>query len=181
MGRGFFNPVRRISLATAYLETCDDLGDAPISTFRQLVVPWGWWGLENWRRHRWLKVHYQTPKTCWSPAKFMLPDGQAFREDCDEIQRHHVVKNPTGIAKAILRGDPTASYPLVRQHVLTSGGSLESVNNRDIYEARELLKRSHHVVVGFAAAAAFAAVLKMGRQNRFRPDEIVLVNLTGKY
>ncbi|GAB4202921.1 MAG: hypothetical protein Fur006_56820 [Coleofasciculaceae cyanobacterium] len=45
---------------------------------------------------------------------------RAFEEGSPTIKPHHIVHNPTGIAKVILRGDPSACYPYVYQNRLVA-------------------------------------------------------------
>ena len=108
------------------------------------------------------------------------PMVKAFEEDSEIIEERHRIQNPTGIAKAILRGDPSASYPLVRQHVIASKGKLVSVTEFDILWAQRLVSESLNLQIGESAAAAMAAALKMGKAGEVSSSDIVLVNLSGR-
>ncbi|MDM4018194.1 threonine synthase [Roseiconus lacunae] len=179
---GFFNPVRRISLATAYLEACDEIGDSPHWYIQAVSSAMGLVGVgEMADAQRAAGVISRFPRLVGVQQETCAPMVRAFDEGCLQIEPRHVVKNPSGIATAILRGDPTSSYPMVRQHVLNSKGTLESVSQADILNAQRYLRRKRGIPVGGAAAAAFAAVIKMGKAKKFRRDEVVLVNLTGRF
>lgn len=178
---GFFNPARRIALSTAYLEACDEIGDAPHWYFQSVSSGMGVVGVGELSA-----AQTRLGATSWRPRLVAVqqescaPMVTAFRETSDRIEDRHKIKNPTGIAKAILRGDPTASYPIVRKHVLETGGTIVSVTETDILRAQRLLLDEFNLAVGESAAAALAAALNMGRLGKIAANEIVLVNLTGR-
>lgn len=59
----------------------------------------------------------------------------AWREGALSIAPHHVVAHPRGPARAILRGDPSATYPHLREIVSASGGTFEAVDASEIAAA----------------------------------------------
>jgi threonine synthase len=107
------------------------------------------------------------------------PMVAAWREGAEKIEPHHVVQNPVGIAQAILRGNPTRSYPPVREIVLESGGTFTSVSEREIREARETVEDLEGIRPCFSASTALAGLIKQVRAKEFPVNESVLVNLTG--
>ena len=64
------------------------------------------------------------------------PMYRAFHDNAKAIGPEHIEKRPQGIAKAILRGDPTDSYPFMRDIVTGSGGTFEAVSDEQIYDAQ---------------------------------------------
>lgn len=177
---GFFNPARRIALATSYLEVCEEIGDAPHWYFQAVSSGMGAVGVGEMAASQLeLQATSRLPRIVAVQQESCAPMVNAFREHCEVIEDRHCVRNPKGIAKAILRGDPTASYPLVRKHITASNGDLVSVSELDILWAQRLISESFNLQVGESAAAAMAAALKMGKAGAFSQEDIVLVNLTG--
>src|SRR5205085_3403221 len=97
-----------------------------------------------------------------------------------EIRPQDVVEHPSGIASAILRGDPSRTYPRVRDLVAESGGTFVAVDEVEIREARDQVETLEGIDPCFAAAAAVAGLAKLRRLGALGADETVLVNLTGR-
>jgi threonine synthase len=105
---------------------------------------------------------------------------RAFAEGSERILPEHVVSRPTGIASAILRGNPARSYPYTRTIVLESNGAFLSVSETEIREARAMMAELAGVSGCFTSAAALAGVRRAARQGIVSPTETVLVNVTGR-
>jgi threonine synthase len=103
----------------------------------------------------------------------------AWQADSEEIRPSDIVERPTGIAEAILRGNPTRVYPHVRRIVIESGGSLVAVSEQQIRRAHRMLEELEGISTCYAAAAALAGLVELRRQRRLSPSDTVLVNLTG--
>jgi threonine synthase len=103
----------------------------------------------------------------------------AWRAGSDRIRPQDIVQRPTGIAAAIMRGDPTRTYPHIRRIVLDSGGTFASVSEREIRDARSLLEEQEGISPCFAAAAALAGLIKLLREGTVAAQDTVLVNITG--
>ena len=104
---------------------------------------------------------------------------RAYEEGSETIEPRHVVARPTGIATAILRGDPTRAYPYVREMVVESQGSFIAVAEAEIREARKMLEELEGLRICFNAAAALAGLIRQVRDGVFPVSDTVLVNLTG--
>ena len=102
----------------------------------------------------------------------------AYEEGSPVIRDHHIVRNPTGIAQAILRGDPSGSYPYVYEMVQESGGTFVRVSEAEILEAQARLKELEGLACGYCGAATIAAAAKLAQQGQLRSEETVLLNLT---
>jgi threonine synthase len=74
----------------------------------------------------------------------------------------------TGIAEAILRGDPSRVYPYVKSIVVESGGDCVSVTENEIREARRLTEESEGVSPCFSAATAVAGLIRKWKAASFR-------------
>ena len=103
----------------------------------------------------------------------------AFEEGSPQCTPAHVVARPTGIAKAILRGDPRRAYPYVRQIVLESNGTFTAVSEAEIREARSMVQELEGIDPCFSASAAVAGLVKLARRGELPRGDTVLVNLTG--
>ncbi len=77
-------------------------------------------------------------------------------------------------------GDPGRTYTLLRQRMLHGGGgTFESVSDEETFRAMHILAKMEGLSVEPAAAVAFAGLIQMAREGRFRPEEIIVVNCTG--
>jgi len=120
-----------------------------------------------------------TPKLLCAQQASCQPMVQAWEENSPSIEQRHIVEHPTGIAKAILRGDPTKVYPYMKRIVDESGGLFASVTESEIKRARELVLEHEGVSICFSAATAMASVIKLAKNGSINAEERILVNLTG--
>jgi threonine synthase len=104
---------------------------------------------------------------------------RAFEAGSEVIRKSDIVHNPTGIAQAILRGDPTRAYPYIRSIVLESNGQITAVTEQQIREARKMLEDLEGISACFSASTALAGVIKLARNRKLNREETVLVNITG--
>ena len=105
--------------------------------------------------------------------------AHAFAEGSLSIRPDHIVPRPSGIAEAILRGDPTRVYPYVRDIVIESQGTMVSVSEAEIREARRMVEELEGVSPCFSSSTAVAGLIKQVRRQAFPRQETVLVNMTG--
>lgn len=90
------------------------------------------------------------------------------------------VEVPNSRIFTLSTGDPGRAYTLLRERILTaSGGAFESVSDDEAIQAMHTVARMEGLSVEPAAAVAFAGVHKLARQEVIRPDESVVVNLSG--
>lgn len=178
--RGFFNPGRREGLKLAFLEAAEQI-DGPIDWCVQAVSSaMGVHGMDKGARElRAMGRIERTPRLLCVQQETCAPMVAAWRDGSASIRPEHVVRRPTGIAKAILRGDPSRAYPFVHRIVAESGGAFEAVSEREIRDARRWVEDLEGIGPCFSASAAVAGAAKLARQGKIRPDETVLVNLTG--
>lgn len=90
------------------------------------------------------------------------------------------VDRPRGLAKAILRGDPSNVYPIVHRLVERSRGGFMAVGDREILAARRLIHRHLKLSICESSATAVAGYLHWA--NRHGGDGVdgpVLINITG--
>lgn len=177
---GFFNPGRREGLKLSFLEASEQV-EPPIDWYVQAVssamgVYGAFKGAKELMKRGRVK---QLPRLLCVQQDTCAPMVRAFADGSEKIRPEHLVARPTGIAKAILRGDPTRAYPYVRKIVLESGGSFVAVSDDEMRLARRKVEDLEGVSPCFAASAAVAGVMKLARVSAFRRDSVVVVNLTG--
>lgn len=178
---GFFNPARRVALATAYIEACDELGDAPGWYFQAVSSAMGLVGVGEVARCQ-LECSQITgmPRLVGVQQASCSPLVRAYHENVNQIQPRHRIRNPKGIAKAILRGDPTASYPTVKSHLDATNGNMVAVTESEIITTQRLVLDELQLQIGEAAAAALAGAIDQAHAGVIASHETVLVNLTGR-
>lgn len=179
--RGFFNPGRREGLKLAFLEAADQV-PRPIDWYVQAVSSaMGVYGVfKGAMQLRGLERIDRLPRLLCVQQDSCAPMVSAWQDGSDRIRPQDVVARPSGIASAILRGNPTRAYPPVRELVLESGGSFVAVSEDEIRAARRLVEDCEGISPCFSAAAAVAGLAKSRRFDRLPADHTVLVNLTGR-
>jgi threonine synthase len=178
--RGFFNPGRREGLKLAFLEAVEQV-DEPLDWYVQAVSSaMGVYGCYKGARELAAMGRIaRPPKLLCVQQESCAPLVHAFLEGSPECRQDHVVPRPSGIAKAILRGDPRRAYPYVRNVVLESGGTMCSVSEREIREARTMIRELEGLDPCFSASTALAGLRKLVAGGHFPTGDSVLVNLTG--
>lgn len=178
--RGFFNPGRREGLKLAFLEAAEQI-PGPIDWYVQAVSSaMGVYGCYKGARELTrMRAIPRPPRLLCVQQDTCAPMVRAFRDGSAVIRPSDVVRKPTGIAEAILRGDPTKAYPHVREIVVESRGTFVAVGESDIREARRMVEELEGLSPCFSASAALAGVIRLVRSGDFPRKDTVLVNLTG--
>jgi threonine synthase len=177
---GFFNPGRREGLKLCFLEACDQV-DEPIDWYVQAVSSaMGVYGaFKGAKELKTLGKVRRLPHLLCVQQVSCAPMVRAFSEGSEIIRPGHRVDRPSGIAKAILRGDPTRAYPYVRQIVIESGGGFVAVSDDEMRLARQKVEDLEGVSPCFSAAAAVAGVMRLAQKRALQRDACIVVNLTG--
>ena len=178
--RGFFNLGRREGLKMAWLEAVDQVPE-PIDWYVQAVSSaMGVYGtFKAARELRDLGRIPRLPRLLCVQQESCCPMVRAWRENSEMIRPEHIVKKPNGIAKAILRGDPSRSYPIMREIVRDSDGTFTAVSESQIREARAMAEELEGVSPCFSASTALAGLIQQVKEGSFPKDQTILVNLTG--
>ena len=178
---GFFNLGRREGAKLTYLEAFDDVARAGgrIDTVIQAVAS----GLgivaaarasaQSTAVRRW----GHAPRLFCAQQTSCSPMVKAYRAVMSGTNDREVVEMPTGLAEAILLGDPFASFDYVARAVRESAGGFVDVTSSEI--AAALQHHAREVPLGDAAAVALASVYRLWEQGDLRESEGVLVVLTG--
>ncbi len=177
---GFFNPARREGLKLAFLEACDQI-QQPIDYYVQAISSaMGVYGTyKGAKQLLQLNRIERLPRLLCVQQESCAPMVRAFGHGSETIRPEHIVKRPTGIADAILRGDPTKAYPRVRRIVMESGGGFVAVSEAEIREARRKVEDDENISPCFSASTAVAGLIKLARAGGIDRDAVVMINLTG--
>jgi threonine synthase len=178
--RGFFNLGRREGLKIAFLEAAEQI-PRPIDWYVQgISSAMGVHGVyKGAKEFRQLGLIPKVPALLCVQQDSCAPMVRATEDGCEQIQPRHIVHHPAGIAEAILRGDPSRVYPIIRGIVGASGGRFARVTEAEIREARTLVTELEGVDVCFSASTAVAGLIKLARAGDFPLDDTVLINLSG--
>ena len=178
---GFFNVARREGLKLAYLEAFDALApDEPDVVVQAVSSGMGLYGgYRGMREYQQLGRLQKTPRFVCAQQETCAPMVQAWSEGSPVIQPRHIIQNPRGLAEAILRGDPTQSYPYMYELVRATQGCFVAASQTEIQTARHLLYDMTGIDGCYSSATALAAAITLRQRGWIAQDEIVMVNLTG--
>jgi threonine synthase len=177
---GFFSLARREGLKLAYLEAFDAMPQPPEYVFQAVSSGMGLLGAyKGALEYRALGRLPVLPRFVAVQQRSCSPMASAFGEKSIAIRGHHIVRNPKGLAYAILRGDPSQSYPYIRYLTQRSGGQILSVDDAAIIEARRLALEAEGCSICYASATALAGLIHQARSGAIDPQAPILVNLTG--
>jgi threonine synthase len=178
---GFFNVARREGLKLAYLEAFDQLApDEPDVVVQAVSSGLGLYGgYRGMREYQKLGRLHKTPRFVCAQQATCAPMVHAWTEGSPTTQPHHIIPNPSGLAEAILRGDPTQTYPVMYGLVRDTLGCFVDVSQAEMQEARQLLHDMEGIDGCYASATALAAAIALRQRGWIEPDELVMVNLTG--
>jgi threonine synthase len=178
--RGFFNPGRREGLKIAFLEAAEQIPQ-PIDWYVQAVSSaMGVYGVYKAAKElHAMKRISRLPHVLCVQQETCAPMVNAYSQGSHTIKPEHIVKKPTGIAEAILRGDPTKAYPHVRRIVVESNGGFVAVSEAEIRAARKMVEEHEGISPCFSASATIAGITKLVKQDAFPKNDVVMINLTG--
>jgi threonine synthase len=178
--RGFFNPGRREGLKLTFMEGVLDMPEAPHWYFQAVSSGMGVYGA--WQGARQLygigKLR-RLPRLACIQQSTCAPMVQSWRAGSAVTRPMDIVAEPVGIAEAILRGNPTNTYPHLHKLVHQSGGTFESVTDAEIREAQRMLLELEGIEACEAAATTVAAIKKMAAAGELRRDDVLFANITG--
>lgn len=178
--RGFFNPGRREGLKLAFMEGVLDMPEAPHWYFQAASSGMGVYG--TWRGAQQLYRLgrlARLPRLACVQQETCAPMVRSWKAGALQTRPQDIVPEPWGIAEAILRGDPTHTYPHLRSVVYQSGGTFESVSESQIVEAQRMLLELENIEACASAATTIAAIKKMKAAGELRRDDVLFVNVTG--
>lgn len=104
------------------------------------------------------------------------PMVQSYREG---LETAIPVTTPRTHIETLATGDPGRAYTLLREHVIETGGTFESVSDDEAFRAMHVLAKMEGISAEPAAAVAFAGLFKLVRAGVIRAGETIVVNCTG--
>ena len=105
------------------------------------------------------------------------PMVHAWKQNLDVAEP---VLSPRTHIATLATGDPGRTYTLLRERMLRGGGgTFESVTDEEAFRAIHVLAKMEGLSMEPASAVAFAGLIKMVRSGQIKPDEVVVVNMTG--
>ncbi|MEM1170965.1 MAG: pyridoxal-phosphate dependent enzyme [Cyanobacteria bacterium P01_H01_bin.35] len=176
---GFFNFFRREGLKTGYMEGATQLDFQVDVVFQPISSGMGFYGgyfgfkqlLANGYIEKMPRFVAVQQDTC-------PPVYTAFHSDQEQIADEDIVRNPTGKAEAILRGNPTASYPYLRDLILETQGTVVAPTQAELLESYEILQETG-ISACHTAALSLAACKKLIVEGWISSSEKCLLMLTG--
>ncbi|GAA2552800.1 threonine synthase [Streptomyces koyangensis] len=178
---GFFNWARREGLKLAYLEALDAMDRTP-----DVVVQAVSSGMGMLAAHKGMREYLalgeldRVPRFLMVQEQSCAPAADAWAEGRTELTADDVIDQPSGLATAILLGDGSPYYPYLHAIATQTGGAIVRASREELVEARRMLAELEEIDVCYASAATVAAVRDEAAAGRIRPDQTVLLNLTGR-
>ncbi len=177
---GFFNPARREGLKTAYLEAVDQMPVEPSVVIQAISSGMGIYGAnKGFREYLVLGRLSRMPRIVCAQQATCAPMHAGWRRGVATLDESFRIANPDGLAKAILRGDASATYPYMLRVVRSSGGCFTAIDADAMRTARRLARELEGLDICYASSVALASAARLAAEAWIAPDEPVLVNLTG--
>jgi threonine synthase len=177
---GFFNAGRREGLKLAFLEAVDQLETSFDWYVQGTSTAMGAYGSHKGAlQYVALGRMDRPPKMALAQETTCCPQVHAFAEGSPEIRPHHIVKQPDGIADALLKGNPSDTYPYIYEMLQRVGGTLVSVTADEIRTARREILEYEGIDACNASSTTVAAIRKLVRSGHMGPNDRVLAMITG--
>lgn len=178
--RGFFNLGRREGLKLPWLEAVEQVSRSIDWYVQAVSSAMGVHGVYKAAKEAvGIGIADKVPALLCAQQTSCMPMVQAWNEGSEKILPHHIVQRPHGIAEAILRGNPSRVYPIIRAITVESGGTMVAVNDDEIRAAQALVLEDEGIAICPSAGTAVAALLKLARTDDSLADQKILINLTG--
>jgi threonine synthase len=116
------------------------------------------------------------PKLALIQADGCAPMANSFKAGLDEAED---VSDPKTRITTVATGSPGAVYPFLRDAISKYGGTMESVTDEDAFRAMHVMAKMDGLSMEPAAALACAGVFKLLGQRVIKPDETVVINVSG--
>jgi len=103
----------------------------------------------------------------------------AHNANSNSLDPKFIVEDPKTSVTTLANGNPYFSYPYVRNVITSSGGRLEKVSEKEIFESATLLKKHENVNADLAVAVALAGLRKSIAIGGVDRDSTILLNISG--
>ncbi|MGB9959287.1 MAG: threonine synthase [Candidatus Bathyarchaeales archaeon] len=171
------NPYRLEGQKTIAFEICEQMNMTPPD---RVIVPVGnagnisaiWKGFTEFNKTGLIE---KLPKMTGIQAEGAAPIARAVKNGKDTITP---VEKPETVASAIRIGAPV-SWKKALTAIKASGGTAETVTDREILEAQKMLARYEGLFVEPASASSIAGLKKLVENGEVGKDEVVVCVITG--
>lgn len=109
-------------------------------------------------------------------AEGCAPMVDSFRQGLEHVIP---VDSPQTHIETLATGNPGRTYTLLRERVLETNGTFESVSDEEAFRAMHVLAKMEGLSTEPAAAVAFAGLFKLVRSGQIKPGDTIVVNCTG--
>ncbi|GAB4532505.1 MAG: hypothetical protein Kow0063_13120 [Anaerolineae bacterium] len=116
------------------------------------------------------------PKLALIQAAGCAPMVNSFKAGLEEAED---VMDPQTRITTVATGSPGAVYPFLRNIILNHGGAMETVTDEEAFRAMHVMAKMDGLSMEPAAAMACAGVFKLLGQQVIKPDESVVINISG--
>jgi threonine synthase len=116
------------------------------------------------------------PKLAIIQAAGCAPMVNSFKAGLEEAVD---VIDPQTCITTLATGSPGAVYPFLRRIILEHGGVMEVVTDEEAFRAMHVMAKMDGLSMEPAAAMACAGVFKLLGQQVIKPDEVVVINVSG--
>jgi threonine synthase len=185
---GFSNYARREGLKLLALEVI--LGwDKTVDWYVQPVA--GGIGIYSYHKaYRDMGIESQCPRMLGVQAEICAPMVNAWRAGAATLEECHIPQQviPSDFVRVLRTRKPTDSYPIVKKIMDKVDGRFEAVSDTQILEGLRLfylddyypeVYRKTGKLVGLEPATALAGVVKGVAEGYIKPNEKVLLNVSG--
>lgn len=177
---GFFNLARREGLKLAYLEAFEQLTEEPAVVVQAVSSGMGIYGAyRGLREYQQIGRLRRTPRFVCAQQDTCSPMYRAYMAGSPVIRPEDIVHHPHGLAEAILRGDPSQSYPYLYDIIKATDGCFACASQTALRDAQQLLLETEGINACYASATALAVVQSLAKSGWIGRQEVVLVMITG--
>lgn len=176
---GFFNYFRREGLKTSYMEGAlqmdfqVDVVFQPVSSGMGFYG--GYFGFKQLLANGYIK---KMPRFVAVQQDTCAPVATAFHADRDQVADDDIIRSPFGLAEAILRGNPTATYPYLRDLIRETGGTVVAPTQAEILESYQVLEEAG-ISACHTGSLSLAACKRLISEGWISPKEKCLLLITG--
>jgi threonine synthase len=116
------------------------------------------------------------PKLALIQAAGCAPMANSFKAGLAEAKD---VADPHTRITTVATGRPGAVYPFLRDIILEHGGIMETVTDEEAFRAVHVMAKMDGLSMEPAAAMACAGTFKLLSQQIIKPDDVVVINISG--
>ncbi|MDQ7024423.1 MAG: pyridoxal-phosphate dependent enzyme [Anaerolineae bacterium] len=89
------------------------------------------------------------------------------------------IETSDSVIVTLATGNPGRAYEILYDYVQENGGHFESASDEEAFNAIRVLARLDGISVEPATGVTFAGLIRMVRQGLIKPDDVVVINVSG--